>query len=219
MIASVVLEEVGHHVNSLINDIEPPGDEGEIFSALVRGEDLTDELLQELLTEDDLVVIAQSTPALEAAIQWPDAAWEASKEWTDEAWDAISNWPDADWQETTEWTDEQWQKSTLFTEEQWQETITAKEENTSDGDSPGNGNEENTSNDNNSGEDNTNTNNGNSDGGDVTISEDLLETNVFRFQNSDRPGTYLFAGPEESATIESNFPNFIKEGSAFEFSI
>ncbi|VEP16104.1 CHRD domain-containing protein (fragment) [Hyella patelloides LEGE 07179] len=37
-----------------------------------------------------------------------------------------------------------------------------------------------------------------------------------RFQNTDLPGTYLFAGPEEAASIEDNFSNFVNEGIAFE---
>ena len=38
---------------------------------------------------------------------------------------------------------------------------------------------------------------------------------VYRFQNSDRPGTYLFAGAEERTSILANFPNFVEEGCAF----
>ncbi|VEP17574.1 CHRD domain-containing protein (fragment) [Hyella patelloides LEGE 07179] len=37
-----------------------------------------------------------------------------------------------------------------------------------------------------------------------------------RFQNQNRPGTYLFAGEAESANIRANFPNFLEEGVAFE---
>ena len=47
------------------------------------------------------------------------------------------------------------------------------------------------------------------------ISSDLFTTPIIRFQNSDRPGTYLFAGEEESQGIRANFPNFIEEGQAF----
>ena len=50
----------------------------------------------------------------------------------------------------------------------------------------------------------------------VTINPlDFLNTPITRFQNRDIPGTYLFAGPEESAGIRQNFPNFIEEGRAF----
>ena len=41
-------------------------------------------------------------------------------------------------------------------------------------------------------------------------------TEFVRFQNSDRPGTYLFAGPEEAEGIRDNFPSFEEEGVAFE---
>ena len=43
----------------------------------------------------------------------------------------------------------------------------------------------------------------------------LLNTPINRFQNRSLPGTYLFAGAEESQNIRSNFPNFIEEGPAF----
>ena len=43
-----------------------------------------------------------------------------------------------------------------------------------------------------------------------------LGEEFIRFQNSDRPGTYLFAGEEEAKSIRANFPNFDEEGVAFE---
>ena len=45
--------------------------------------------------------------------------------------------------------------------------------------------------------------------------DDLLTTSIYRFQNSDLPGAYLFAAEEESQSIRDNFPNFIEEGQAF----
>ncbi|MDJ0535331.1 MAG: hypothetical protein QNJ70_23060 [Xenococcaceae cyanobacterium MO_207.B15] len=44
----------------------------------------------------------------------------------------------------------------------------------------------------------------------------ILGTDFSRFQNSDRPGTYLFATGEERDNIRANFPNFMEEGLAFE---
>jgi hypothetical protein len=44
-------------------------------------------------------------------------------------------------------------------------------------------------------------------------------TTFYRFQNEDRPGTYLFAGPDERANILENFPNFTEEGPAFEVGV
>jgi predicted outer membrane repeat protein len=40
-------------------------------------------------------------------------------------------------------------------------------------------------------------------------------TTFYRFQNTARPGTYLFAGPEERQNILDNFPEFVEEGAAF----
>jgi hypothetical protein len=53
-------------------------------------------------------------------------------------------------------------------------------------------------------------NDNNSTGGDS-----LLNTPLNRFQNSQRLGTYLFAGEAESINIRQNFPNFFEEGVAF----
>ena len=42
-----------------------------------------------------------------------------------------------------------------------------------------------------------------------------IGTTFYRFQNENRPGTYLFVGPDEREDILANFPNFIEEGPAF----
>ena len=44
-------------------------------------------------------------------------------------------------------------------------------------------------------------------------------TPINRFQNSDRPGTYLFAGEQESQNIREKFPNFVEEGQAFKVAV
>ena len=44
---------------------------------------------------------------------------------------------------------------------------------------------------------------------------DALDLNINRFQNSDLPGTFLFAGEDESRSIRANFPQFVEEGTAF----
>lgn len=50
----------------------------------------------------------------------------------------------------------------------------------------------------------------------TNIEEDSLFTvSLNRFQNSNIPNTYLFAGETESANIRANFPNFNDEGVAF----
>jgi len=52
-IANVVLEEIGHFVDSQINISDASGDEGAIFSALVQGVGLNKQKLQSLKSEDD----------------------------------------------------------------------------------------------------------------------------------------------------------------------
>ncbi|WP_342597290.1 hypothetical protein VKI21_00975 [Cyanobacterium aponinum UTEX 3222] len=48
--------------------------------------------------------------------------------------------------------------------------------------------------------------------------ENLLTTTFNRFQNSDRPGTYLYANETESEVIRRDFTNFVEEGFAFKAS-
>ncbi len=57
-VSNLVLEEYGHFVDARINSVDAAGDEGDIFSGLVRGESFTDEQLQELKLENDRAVIS-----------------------------------------------------------------------------------------------------------------------------------------------------------------
>ena len=54
---AVLLEEIGHFVDAQVNATDTPGDEGELFSALVRGVEISRGELQRLRTEDDTAVI------------------------------------------------------------------------------------------------------------------------------------------------------------------
>ena len=75
-VTSVLLEEIGHAIDAHINPIDSAGDEGAIFSTLVRGFQLDDPILQPLRTEDDTVVLTldgqivqleQATPGVNPA--------------------------------------------------------------------------------------------------------------------------------------------------------
>ncbi|MFK0731273.1 MAG: pre-peptidase C-terminal domain-containing protein [Gloeotrichia echinulata GP01] len=65
----VLLEEIGHFVDSRINVTDTPGDEGAIFSALVQRQVLSQEQLQQLKAEDDTatVIIDGQTVQIEQA--------------------------------------------------------------------------------------------------------------------------------------------------------
>ena len=54
---AVILEEFGHFVDAQVNATDTPGDEGELFSALVRGVSLSAAELSRIKTEDDRAVI------------------------------------------------------------------------------------------------------------------------------------------------------------------
>jgi Ca2+-binding RTX toxin-like protein len=57
-VARVLIEEVGHWVDQLVNEEDSLGDEGAIFAALVLGESLSDVELEQLKAEDDHGVIS-----------------------------------------------------------------------------------------------------------------------------------------------------------------
>ena len=56
-IIDVFLEELGHFVDTQLNPHDAQGDEGAIFSALVRDAELTPSVLEELYMEDDSVIV------------------------------------------------------------------------------------------------------------------------------------------------------------------
>lgn len=57
-IKDMLLEEIGHFIDSEVNQFDSPGDEGAIFAAVVQGKNLTPEKLQELKGEDDRSSVA-----------------------------------------------------------------------------------------------------------------------------------------------------------------
>ena len=54
---AVILEEFGHFVDAQVNATDTPGDEGELFSAIVRGVNLSSAELSRIEAEDDHAVI------------------------------------------------------------------------------------------------------------------------------------------------------------------
>jgi Ca2+-binding RTX toxin-like protein len=64
-IASVLLEEIGHFVDSQINFTDSLGDEGAIFSALIQGETLAPLSLQQMKAEDDTTTITLNNQVLQ----------------------------------------------------------------------------------------------------------------------------------------------------------
>lgn len=62
---AVILEEIGHWVDTQVNAVDSPGDEGEIFSALVRGESLSNQQLAQIKAENDHAIIQIQGQAVE----------------------------------------------------------------------------------------------------------------------------------------------------------
>lgn len=86
-IASVLLEEYGHYLDTQINAIDSPGDEGAIFADLVQGKELSQGELAGLKGEDDsaIVVLDGERVSIEQQVQ-PDTL--------DFFAGAINNWTD-----------------------------------------------------------------------------------------------------------------------------
>ncbi|MCT7953204.1 calcium-binding protein, partial [Ancylothrix sp. C2] len=64
-ISAVLIEEIGHYVDWQINTADTPGDEGELFSALVRGVDLSQEQVQQMKQENDSMIVNQANILIE----------------------------------------------------------------------------------------------------------------------------------------------------------
>src|SRR5919202_1608373 len=79
-ITDVLLQEIGHFIDSKINVSDTPGEEGEIFSALVQGQTLDNQQLQQLRTQNNSTTITLDgrTIPLEAAGYTPDLSLLAS---------------------------------------------------------------------------------------------------------------------------------------------
>lgn len=65
-VADVLTEELGHYIDSQLNRIDTPGDEGEHFAALVGGEVSSEEDVGRLRWEDDTVEILDGLVVVEA---------------------------------------------------------------------------------------------------------------------------------------------------------
>ncbi|MCA2642153.1 FG-GAP-like repeat-containing protein, partial [Microcystis sp. M087S2] len=63
-IVDVIVEEIGHFIDAQINSSDTPGDEGQLFSALVRGESLTEAEIAAIREENDAATITVDGQAI-----------------------------------------------------------------------------------------------------------------------------------------------------------
>lgn len=82
-ISAVILEEIGHSIDSVINTTDTPGDEGYIFASLVQGRSITSNEFSWLKQQDDhatieygnqMMVVEQSLPTVGLSVLDPNAA-------------------------------------------------------------------------------------------------------------------------------------------------
>ncbi len=65
-LADVLTEELGHYIDSRLNEEDSPGDEGELLARLVRGDELSEGEIGRLKQEDDKVEIFDGEVEVEA---------------------------------------------------------------------------------------------------------------------------------------------------------
>ncbi|MBD2356847.1 polysaccharide deacetylase [Tolypothrix sp. FACHB-123] len=82
----VLIEELGHYIDSQINIQDAQGDEGAIFSALVQGKELTPTQLAALKSKDDtttVIINGQSRTLEQAAAQYGNISLDGNlQDWT-----------------------------------------------------------------------------------------------------------------------------------------
>lgn len=61
---AVLTEELGHHLDGIVNSVDTPGDEGEYFAMLLSGQAFSDRQTSELKSEDDTTVLYVDSQAL-----------------------------------------------------------------------------------------------------------------------------------------------------------
>lgn len=64
-LANVLLEEFGHFIDSQVNTVDTPGDEGEIFAAIVQGKEISETALEVMRTQDDRAFITLNNQVVE----------------------------------------------------------------------------------------------------------------------------------------------------------
>ncbi|MDY6936858.1 MAG: LysM peptidoglycan-binding domain-containing protein [Cyanobacteriota bacterium] len=91
VVANVLLEEIGHYIDREFGGADAPGDEGNIFARLVRGETIEDTALEVLKAEDDSAVMifdgneitveqASSSSRSSYTIESGDTLWEIAEQ-------------------------------------------------------------------------------------------------------------------------------------------
>jgi hypothetical protein len=75
-VVGVLLEETGHSIDALLNRSDTVGDEGELFSALIRGQDLSPMALQVLKAEDDSATL--NLGGQQVAVEMSQIQWQSS---------------------------------------------------------------------------------------------------------------------------------------------
>lgn len=83
-LVDVLTEELGHYIDSQLNRIDTPGDEGALFAALVRGDVLSEEDVGRLKREDDRLYIQGNSVQVEASIdvEWVKQLGTTADEWS-----------------------------------------------------------------------------------------------------------------------------------------
>lgn len=57
LLSSILIEELGHYLDVELNSVDTPGDEGELFSALVRNQEFDPDLVKQIKLENDFSTV------------------------------------------------------------------------------------------------------------------------------------------------------------------
>jgi peptidoglycan hydrolase-like protein with peptidoglycan-binding domain len=94
-VESVLLEEIGHFIDEELGSSDSKGDEGDIFSKIVRGETVSEDELRAIKAEDDsaTILLDGEKLAVELATSSPISADAAERKAQDELADKAASYP------------------------------------------------------------------------------------------------------------------------------
>jgi murein DD-endopeptidase MepM/ murein hydrolase activator NlpD len=82
-IAGVLLEEIGHSIDSRVNAVDAPGDEGQIFAAFVQGNNLSQADVVALQSENDRAALTLNGQPISVEL----SSFDYANKWATDTWD------------------------------------------------------------------------------------------------------------------------------------
>jgi vacuolar-type H+-ATPase subunit H len=115
----ILTEEVGHAIDNRVNVQDAKGDEGDIFSRFVHGENVSAETLNELKQENDSGVIEIDGKKIEVEYGWLSDAWDSAKDRVSNAWDSAKDKVSNAWNNIKEKASDAWDSAKEKVSKAW----------------------------------------------------------------------------------------------------